>query len=192
MNNTNNNNKQRSDNKIETKPTNAPLRIVSQNIQGLNSPAKQQQLLHFIKSNKIDVIGLAETKLSDKKAIHIYKNDPNYKAFFNNSSDSLSSSGVGLLISNAYAKYIQYTGNYKGRIIHVDMFLKGHSKLRIIQVYLPHAASYGRVYFDDIIDHLITLIEDSNRKQQKLIVMGDFNLDCKKFYDNYNHTGHFH
>ena len=71
MNNTNNNNKQRSDNKIETKPTNAPLRIVSQNIQGLNSPAKQQQLLHFIKSNNIDVIGLAETKLSDKKAIHI-------------------------------------------------------------------------------------------------------------------------
>ena len=40
MNNTNNNNKQRSDNKIETKPTNAPLCIVTQNIQGLNSPAK--------------------------------------------------------------------------------------------------------------------------------------------------------
>ena len=133
-NNTNNNNKNNS-------TTTYPCRIVTQNIQGLNSPAKQQQLLHFIKSNNIDVIGLAETKLSDKKAIHIYKNDPNYKAFFNNSSDSLSSSGVGLLISNAYAKYIQYTGNYKGRIIHVDMFLKGHTKLKIIQVYLLHAAS---------------------------------------------------
>ena len=141
MNNKTNNTKQTPDNKIETTPTNAPLRIVSQNIQGLNSPAKQQQLLHFIKSNNIDVIGLAETKLDDKKAIHIYKNDPNYKAFFNNSSDSLTSSGVGILISNTYAKYIQYTGNYKGRIIHVDMFLKGHTKLRIIQVYLPHAAS---------------------------------------------------
>ena len=191
MNNNTNNNNTKTKNKIETISASVPLRVVSQNVQGLNSPAKQQQLLHFIKSNNIDIMGLAETKLNDKKATHIYKHDPQYKAFFNNTSDSLSSSGVGLLISNAYAKFIQYTGSYKGRIIHVDMFLKGHIKLRIIQVYLPHE-SYGRVYFDDIVDHLITLIEDSNRRQQKLIVMGDFNLDCKKFYANYNSRGSFH
>src|SRR4051812_44280759 len=53
---------------------NSPLRILTQNIQGLNNRCKQQQLLDTLTLNDIDIMGLSETKISNQMSKHILKN----------------------------------------------------------------------------------------------------------------------
>ena len=60
-----------------------------------------------MKINNINLLGLSETKLQDKKARFIYKNHEKYTAFFNNDSTNINGFGVGiLLIDNHYAHYV--------------------------------------------------------------------------------------
>src|SRR5688572_29388846 len=102
-----------------------PFKIVTQNIQGLNLPSEQQKVLNFMRINNINILGLSETKLQDRKAKFIYKNNKYYKAYFDNDSNNINGSGVGLIVDNNYARYVQCKGSYKGRVIYLDMFLKG-------------------------------------------------------------------
>ena len=95
-------------------------------------PNRLKSKIFFTNSN-LAVMGLAETKLTNKAAQHMFCST-NFRFFYNNNSTSPLSQGVGLLIDNNYAKFIQKSGGFKGRILYVDMFLKGRIKLRIIQV----------------------------------------------------------
>ena len=63
MNNTTNNNNINNNNNNEKQH---PFRIMTQNIQGLNSPSKQEQIIQTMSTNNINVLGLSETKLTDK------------------------------------------------------------------------------------------------------------------------------
>src|SRR5436853_6552639 len=80
-----------------------PFKIMTQNIQGLNSKAKQDQLLQFLELNKINIMGLSETKLRDKTGKFVFKNNSNYIAYFHNNKDNINSTGVGLIVSSDYA-----------------------------------------------------------------------------------------
>src|SRR3989337_647140 len=187
----NNNNSKNKKTKKET-TTNVPFRIVTQNIRGLTSPSKQTQVAHWFNINNMAVLGLAETKLTNKTAKHIYKNE-NFQFYYHNDSNSPLSQGVGLLISNDYARSVQKSDGFKGRILYVDMFLKGRIKLRIIQVYL-HANFHSdkKDEIEEVHNYLTTLIEDSQRHSQHLMVMGDFNVDPLKYKEEYNRRGQFH
>src|SRR5437868_6196749 len=122
----NNSNNNRSNTSLNTiTSTIYPFKIMTQNIQGLNSKAKQDQLLQFIELNKINIMGLLETKLRNRTGKFIFKNNSNYTSFFHNNKDNVNSIGVGLVVSSDYARYITKTGGYKGRVIHLDLFLKG-------------------------------------------------------------------
>src|SRR2546421_8793664 len=107
QNHNNNKNQTRNNNMLLSSTiNNKPLRVVTQNVQGLTDPTKQKQLLDTLHLDKIDIIGLSETKLNQTASKYIFKNNKHYKAFFNNDSDSPMGSGVGLIISNDYAKFI--------------------------------------------------------------------------------------
>ena len=58
MNNINNNNN------INNRNINYPFKIMTQNIQGLNSETKQHQIIDMMNISKIDILGLSETKLN--------------------------------------------------------------------------------------------------------------------------------
>ena len=92
--------------------------------------------------NNVSIMGLAETNINNREAKFIYKNNPKYTAYFDNSSNQIRGLGVGIIVSNEYAKFIHKVQSYQGRLIYIDMFMKGHIKLRIIQVYL-HANFMG-------------------------------------------------
>src|SRR5256885_5219001 len=109
-NNTNNNNKNNS-------TTTYPCQIVTQNIQGLNDVTKQQQLLDTTKIDHIDIIGLSETKLSQQRFKHIYTRNQHYDAYFNNDGDQ-HSTGVSIIISKQYSKYIHRAIGYKGQVLY--------------------------------------------------------------------------
>ena len=49
------------------------MNITTHNVQGLSTTMKQQQLNTFLLTNKIDIIGISETKLSAKNAKFLLK-----------------------------------------------------------------------------------------------------------------------
>src|SRR5215213_10449224 len=121
-NNNNNNNNQNIQNCTHTpSPQNTkqkkyPLCTVTHNIQGLNDKVKQQQILDYITLNKIDVMGVSETNMHPSTSKYTFRNNSHYRSYFNNDSPTIRGAGVGLLISNTYAKYIQKIVGHKGRV----------------------------------------------------------------------------
>src|SRR5688500_14768491 len=155
----NNNNNNTQDNGNDTNIL--PFRLVTQNIQGLNNETKQLQVLDMMKINNIHIMGLSETKLSHQRSKLIYKRNENYDAFFNNDGDN-HSTGVGIIISKQYAKYVHRSKGYKGRVIYVDLFMKGKVKLRIIQVYM-HANFNQKNDIIDLQNYIISLVTKSQQ-----------------------------
>src|SRR5581483_174188 len=49
------------------------MNITTHNVQGLSTTLKQQQLNTFLLTNKIDIMGISETKLSAKNAKFLLK-----------------------------------------------------------------------------------------------------------------------
>jgi len=189
MNNTTNNNNINNNNNNEKQH---PFRIMTQNIQGLNSPSKREQIIQTMSTNNINVLGLSETKLTDKVSRLLYKKNENYIAYFNNDNSNPLGTGVSLIFSKLYARNIHKVEGYKGRLIYADLYFKGNTKLRIIQVYLHSSLSYIRRDIDDIHNILNRYVEDAQRHNFKIIVMGDFNRSPEKYHATYNATGHFH
>src|SRR5688572_4973478 len=164
---------------------NRPLRILTQNVRGLNDPTKQQQIIDFIELNNIDFFGLSETKISNTAAKFAFKKyNNNFTSFFNNDTSSTSGSGVGIIVSNEYAKYIHKVHAYKGRIIYIDLFMKGRIKIRIFQIYLPATSTGMRDYTTDLYKYIIDNTKDALRINTRVIIMGDFNINFEK-YDKY-------
>ena len=94
----------------------------------------------FKDSQYIDILGFSHTGITAKQSKHVFTYDifSNYKPFFSASPDSSCRSfGVGFLIVNNFATFIQKTGQFPGRVIYIDFFTKNHTKLRLIQVYVP-------------------------------------------------------
>lgn len=166
-NNNNNNNKNKNKNNSRT----TPFRIVTQNVQGLNDRTKQQQIIDTMDIQNIDIMGLSETKLNKTVSKLIYKKNRNYTSFFNNDSESPVRSGVGLIISKDIAKYISKFEGYLGRVIFVDLFMKGRVKLRIIQVYLPATTTGLHSYTEKLYRYIIKLIEEAANKDYRIVIM---------------------
>src|ERR1044072_736368 len=190
MNNKNQNNNNKNNTKKEKQH---PFRIMTQNIQGLNTLSKQNQLLQTMSINNIDILGLAETNSTDRTAKQIYKKNQQYIAYFHNKTEHPRGSGVGLIFSSKYARNIHKVQGYKGRIIHADLYFKGNTKVRIIQLYL-HAnfTDNNKEAIKDIHTQLQNIIEEAQRNNFKLIVMGDFNVDPLKYKQSYHTNGTYH
>ena len=88
-------------------PNNSFFQIATQNIRGLSDATKQQNLLHTIALNNIDILGLSETNLAGKKASYLFRNLQHYVSYFDgDDSDHFRSQGVGLIVHKNFAKYI--------------------------------------------------------------------------------------
>ena len=190
--NNNKNNKNNNKNIPKEATTSIPFRVLTQNIRGLNSPSKQLQIERFFIDNKIAVMGLAETKLTNMAAKYIYHNTTLFQFLSNTKSSSPLSQGVGLLISNEYAKFIQKSGGYNGRVVYIDLFLKGRMKLRIIQVYL-HANFHSefKTEIENTHRYIMDLVEQGQRSNYRIILVGDFNVSPEKYKSYYNRSGRF-
>src|SRR3954471_16955738 len=109
----------------------------------------------------ISVIGLSETKIHKLQSKFIYKHLTNFTTYFDNDSVSPMGSGVGIIISNDYNKYIHRHKGYKGRVYHVDLFMKGYVKMRIIQTYLHATIVNNRKDIEDIHSYIFQLLESA-------------------------------
>src|SRR6184192_1905868 len=116
----------------------------------------------FKDSQYINILGFFHTGITAKQSKHVFTYDvfSNYKPFFSLGPDSsCRSSGVDFLIANNFTTFIQKTGQFPSRVIYIDFFTKNHTKLRLIQVYVPplnsdlnkHTRVQIRQYLHDIL-----------------------------------------
>ncbi|PKY55748.1 hypothetical protein RhiirA4_475426, partial [Rhizophagus irregularis] len=155
------------------------LKVATTNLKSLKSD-KQQYLLDMLENQNIHICGVSETWRTQRESNLLYKNDNRYQAFFTAPpGDQAKGSGTGIIISAEYARFIQDHKGFKGRVMKVDLFMRGNIKLRVIQVY--GYPGYDKKDITELWDHVIKLIKDAQQQHYKLIIMGDFNINYHKF-----------
>lgn len=105
------------------------------NVAGLNTSLKKEQVLNFMKINEINIMGITETKLQNSSVEYIYRDDKDFKSWWACNDDNYYSAGVGIIMENKYAKHVQTHHEFKGRLLHLTMFMKGNIRLSIIVIY---------------------------------------------------------
>ncbi|RIA88764.1 hypothetical protein C1645_825849 [Glomus cerebriforme] len=70
--------------------------------------------------------------------------------------------------------------------------MKGHIKLRIIQIYLHANTTGNRPIIEDIYDKLFSILEEALDHNYKIMIMGDFNLKYEDFSKEYRCKGRAH
>ena len=90
--------------------------------------------------------------------------------------------GVSILIKKKWSNYIHKTYLLNKRYLYVDLYLKGHVKMRVIVVYLYANMSEQkqRILLQQ---ELINLINESVKSNFHIVIMGDFNTNLDRYYE---------
>ena len=75
---------------------NNTFKITTINVSGLNNTLKQEQVLNYMKINKINCLIMTETKLQTTSANTIYKNNEEIVTWWSCNDDNHFSTGVGI------------------------------------------------------------------------------------------------
>ncbi|CAB4488957.1 unnamed protein product [Rhizophagus irregularis] len=119
-----------------------------------------QNLAKYLDKNDIDILSITETRISNKNLKFITKNK-----FMNH----------------------QVFGTV-GRILKIEFTFSDQQKLAIISVY-NKSGDRGKDCVETRIDinkEIMKMIKDSKKKNQQIILMGDFNLQYKKYLQQKN------
>ncbi|CAB5198552.1 unnamed protein product [Rhizophagus irregularis] len=152
------------------------------NVAGLNTNLKQEQLLNFMKINKINILGVTETKLKNSSVENLYQNEKEYNSWWAYDDENYYSAGVGIIMEKAYAKHVQTKDLFKGRLIHLTMYMKGKIHLSIILVY-NYANNTQKTEILELYDKINDIIKKERKLQSRIIVLGDFNIKYEEFLD---------
>ena len=88
---------------------------------------------------------------------------------------------MGFLITNNFALFIQKTGQLPNHTIFIDFFTKNHSKLHLIQVYVPpYNSDSNKQTCVQIRKYLHDIMSRASHLQMHVIIMGDFNDHMKQ------------
>ena len=112
------------------------LKIATHNVRGFNNETKQKIFRTFYKENKIDIIGITETKLNKNNGKICMNNIESYKTWWESANNNSLDAEIGIMVKNELSKHIYKVHKSKGRLIAIDMKFKGHSDVKIINVYM--------------------------------------------------------
>lgn len=151
------------------------LKIITLNVQGFKNVRKQQDVMHWARTQRCDILLLQETNFSCCKDVKGFEEATAVKSFF--SFGMRRSEGVGIVVLNSHIlKDCSFQCDTEGRVICIDFLFKGQ-KLKIVNVYGP--ASRGKI--NSFFANLGTFLLDKD----PVIVAGDFNCvvdvnaDCR-------------
>ncbi|PKC56544.1 hypothetical protein RhiirA1_473845 [Rhizophagus irregularis] len=85
-------------------------------------------------------------------------------------------------MEKAYAKHVQTKDLFKGRLIHLTMYMKGKIHLSIILVY-NYANNTQKTEILELYDKINDIIKKERKLQSRIIVLGDFNIKYEEFLD---------
>ena len=148
------------------------LNIATHNINGIKSNIQKiDSLYEWAIDNSIDILGVAETNISSKEGMWITREHTKFRSFWSSSNkDKKKGSGVGLLISDQWEKYIGQIDKVNEYLISVSLVLK-QLEIIIIMLYIPPNNEYEKkIVQKKIIEKFI------NRSlRSQVVVIGDFN-----------------
>lgn len=110
----------------------------------------------------------------------MYQNDAddNTHAFlYQDSTGSLTGSGVAIIVSASLNAHVFKTFRFKGRILFLDLRFKHKKHLRLITAYLPSNPFKDKDLIIELYSQLDLLINEAMKNKYKVILMGDFNVD---------------
>lgn len=144
------------------------LKVVSMNVNGLNSPTKRRAIFDHLRKAKVDVYLLQETH-STTNTEKIWGQEWGAPAFFCNGSKS--SRGVAILVSRDLLFTLQNSNaDEDGRILCIDMMVN-EVTYTLASIYAPtQDKGKEQLAFLDVLDELLTIADANN-----IIVGGDFN-----------------
>ena len=103
-------------------------------------------------------------------------NIESYKIWWESANDNSLGAEVGIMVKNELSKHIYKVYKSKGKLIAIDMKFRGHSDVRIINVYME-SNDAEKEQRKETINILFKWINQGKKDNKKLIVMGDFNAD---------------
>ncbi|CAG8655590.1 11466_t:CDS:2, partial [Diversispora eburnea] len=112
---------------------NSFFKLATHNVRGFNDFVKRNLFYNYIKNNRIDIMGISETKCSENKEKWFMDDKDKFRIHW---SSGGAGSGVALIFSRELNKYVCNVKKYKGRAISVNLALPKKNKMRIIQIYL--------------------------------------------------------
>ena len=140
------------------------LRILSLNVRGLRKKHKRVALFNYFKQQKIDIICLQETHVSDSVA-HIWEKQWGGKLF--HCEGTHYSRGEVILVSKHFSGEV-CVEKVADRIMVLSILHQGE-KLFITNVYAPNDMQAKIDYFEKLTSNLKKYVDE------KLIIVGDFN-----------------
>src|SRR5438552_18837207 len=158
------------------------VKICIHNVREINRLTDQDNILQEIRRQEIDIIGLSETKLTNRAALFAFKDQDNYKTFHTCDDESLYSAEITILIHKSLAKNIYQVNKIDGHILVLHFHFKGKKKLCIIQTYLPSDKQISDRYQKQI----QKIVKNKKLTETNIIVMGDLNAENNPIKDRSN------
>ncbi|GBC51848.2 ribonuclease H-like domain-containing protein [Rhizophagus irregularis DAOM 181602=DAOM 197198] len=153
---------------------NNTFKITTINVSGLNTTLKQEQVLNYMKINKISCLIITETKLQTASAKMIYKDYKDITTWWLCDSDNYFSTEVGIIMNNDYAKYVIKKDIIEGRALKLTLLLKEKIRFTIIAIY-----NFSNNSYKDKILEFYTKLEEiltvEKKLQAKIVCVRDFN-----------------
>ena len=163
------------------------FKVATLNIRQLND-IKVQNLAKYLEKNDIDILSITETRISNKNLKFITKNKFMNHQVFGTVGAKFNESGTLIIVKKELAKHISKLENYKGRVLKIEFTFSEQHKLAIISVY-NKSGDRGKDCIETRIDinkEIMRMIKDSKKKNQQIILMGDFNLQYRKYLQQKN------
>lgn len=149
------------------------LSIATHNINGIKGKTSKLELLaEWASKERIDIIGINESNISERQGKFMLKKDSEYLSFWTSAEENkLKGSGVGILINKIWEKHV-------GRITrcssyYIDTLLVfSKVKILVIVAYIPPNNKEIKKLLQQ---QIIKKIRENERKNIKVIILGNFN-----------------
>ena len=154
------------------------LNIATHNINGIKGKITKLELLaKWGKKEKIDIIGINKSNISERIGKFTLKNDSTYLSFWTSAEENkLKGSGVGFLVNKSWEKHIGKITRCSNYYIDILLVFK-KMKILIIVIYIPPNDKETKKLLQQ---YIIKKIRENKRKNIKVIVIDDFNDICSK------------
>lgn len=150
-----------------------PLRLASYNVKGVLNPVKRSKILGKMKKDKVDIIFLQETHLTESE--HAKLKRQGFNQVYSSSYRTGHRRGVATLIAKRLIfEKISETSDKEGRYNMLVGKLEG-SEVTLLNVYVPPGATWE--FYKQVLDLMIT------KPQGMVICGGDFNLRLNPNWD---------
>ena len=148
------------------------LLIACHNINGIKTKkSKLDNLLEWKKLEKIDILGIVESNISEKEGRYIMIEDKENKSYWANADgNKKKGSGVGIIVSNKWEKHLGKIDRISEYMLVARFFFK-QIEIVVVVVYFPP----NNKSIEKYIQHELVKIVTNGGLSSNYIVLGDFN-----------------